>query len=435
MSKLVRNVWLSISLLLLYLSINIHGKTPVFNYRSEIFADKAGYYVYLPAFFLYNFDARNFPEGVDLKSGNGFSFLAKADETEKRIVFTKYPMGVALMDMPFFLLTHAYCKVTNTPADGFSAPYFRMRTFTNSLYTLMGLGLILLWLKRKYDFSDFTLISSFLLLLLGSNLLYYTVKDVGLSHNYSFFLIACFLNVQSNPKYVNRLGYPVVLGIVIGLLLLVRPINAVFMVLLLLWDIPPVGPGFREKVKTYFWAGLVAVLMFVPQLIYYRYSLGAMISYSYGNETFVYAKNPKIFHVLFAFENGWLTNNPVFLTVFFGLILMFKRKIQNGWIILGLIVAITWLYASWWSWELGCAYGHRAFIEFYPILMVPLALSLDYLKKVPYKGVLPFAGVFFLLAILYNLKLTFAYDGCWLGRSPFDFQYWKLLLFHTGFVK
>ena len=40
----------------LFLTFNKHSKSGYYNYHSEIWADKAGYYVYLPAVFKFNFN-------------------------------------------------------------------------------------------------------------------------------------------------------------------------------------------------------------------------------------------------------------------------------------------------------------------------------------------------------------------------------------------
>ena len=42
----------------LYLTLNLHRNNGYFNWKSEIWADRAGYYIYLPSFFMYHFDAK-----------------------------------------------------------------------------------------------------------------------------------------------------------------------------------------------------------------------------------------------------------------------------------------------------------------------------------------------------------------------------------------
>ena len=55
-----------------FLTLNRHSRTGIQNYHSEIWADKAGYYIYLPSFFIYNFDGKKLPKKIDTFTGNGF---------------------------------------------------------------------------------------------------------------------------------------------------------------------------------------------------------------------------------------------------------------------------------------------------------------------------------------------------------------------------
>jgi hypothetical protein len=86
--------------LLLFVSLNRHSRHPRFDYHSQIYADKAGYQVYLPATFYYDWDASQMPAGIDSLVGSGFSIIDNK-------VHTKYPVGVAVMQLPFFALAAA----------------------------------------------------------------------------------------------------------------------------------------------------------------------------------------------------------------------------------------------------------------------------------------------------------------------------------------
>ncbi len=62
-----------------------HEKLEDFDWKCEIFADQSGYYVYLPATFIYHFSAEKMPENIVNKTGLGFKF----DSSHNRIL-TKY---------------------------------------------------------------------------------------------------------------------------------------------------------------------------------------------------------------------------------------------------------------------------------------------------------------------------------------------------------
>lgn len=100
--------------LFLFLALNRHSHSKPFTYHSELWADKSGYNVYLPALFIYDFNSDNVPEDIINKTGHGF-FL----DTVNHVIATKYPYGVALMQAPFWLLAH----YASTVKDGYSIYY------------------------------------------------------------------------------------------------------------------------------------------------------------------------------------------------------------------------------------------------------------------------------------------------------------------------
>ncbi|MDZ4757174.1 MAG: hypothetical protein SGJ10_03415 [Bacteroidota bacterium] len=53
--------------LLALLSLNRHSKAVLYSFTSEIWADRAGYFVYMPATFIYNWDADKLPNGITKK--------------------------------------------------------------------------------------------------------------------------------------------------------------------------------------------------------------------------------------------------------------------------------------------------------------------------------------------------------------------------------
>ena len=93
-------IFLSIAAtIILFLSLNLHSNKRPANYRCEIHADKAGYYVYLPAIFLYDFNPDKFPKNIEKTIGEGFDFRKKNSQNDQKVIFTKYPCGVAIMDV------------------------------------------------------------------------------------------------------------------------------------------------------------------------------------------------------------------------------------------------------------------------------------------------------------------------------------------------
>jgi hypothetical protein len=172
-------------------------------------------------------------------------------------------------------------------------------------------------------------------------------------------------------------------------------------------------------------AASAAILVF-PQLLYYHYLSGSFFIFSYGNESFIYLTAPKIKEVLFAFENGWLLYHPIHMFSIFGLLFLRKTKPKESIAILLVIVTATYLYASWWSWMLGCGLGHRGYIDFFPLLLIPFTNLLHSIWHTPPKR---YALLFICLIFLgLSLKLVYTYDGCWYGKDSWDYhEYLRLV--------
>jgi len=129
----------------LFLTFNRHSKSGYYNYHSEIWADKAGYYVYLPAALKFNFNPNNFPDSVDIKTGNGFILDQENDK-----VITKYTYGVALLQMPFFGLAELLAKPLNFKQNGFSPIYHWSINISSVFYLFLGLFFLKKYLGLKF---------------------------------------------------------------------------------------------------------------------------------------------------------------------------------------------------------------------------------------------------------------------------------------------
>src|SRR5690554_3952639 len=158
-------IWLLILIVLALLINNRHRKTGTFNWMTPLWADQAGYYVYLPALFIYDFNASQFPEGIVDQTGDGFELDHNANK-----VITRYSNGVAIMQAPFFLAIHAVAGILEQPRDGFSGIYHKVPNIAALFYAVIGL--FFLWLFLRHYFNQQTTAITLLLLFWGTNLYY-----------------------------------------------------------------------------------------------------------------------------------------------------------------------------------------------------------------------------------------------------------------------
>lgn len=54
-----------------------------------------------------------------------------------------------------------------------------------------------------------------------------------------------------------------------------------------------------------------AILVWLPQMMYWHYLSGQWFFWSYSDESFRYWKEPKLFRVLFDAWNGWILYSPL----------------------------------------------------------------------------------------------------------------------------
>ncbi|MFZ4740436.1 MAG: hypothetical protein ACOYLE_04675 [Bacteroidales bacterium] len=419
-------VFICIICITLFLTFNRHSRSGYFNYHSVIWSDKAGYYVYLPAAVKYNFNPENFPDSIEKKTGNGF-FL---DYKNKKLI-TKYTYGVALLELPFFLAADIFAETFGYERNGFSPIYHWSINIASVFYLLLGMFFLGKYLKTHFKPRIVYLV--LLSLFLSTNLYYYSIDETGMSHVYSFALFCIFLYLLQKTNYLLTQNYFSILlfGFISALIVLVRPSNIIFLFIYFFLDIDTKTEILlrvkRLVVPKTFLPVLISVLIVIsPQLYYWYYAHGSSVFYSYNNEGFNWT-SPQLLLTWFSPNNGLFAYNPVFLIIVFSLICMVKEKITNGIFILGLFIIISYVFSSWWAWNFGCSFGARSYVEYLGILSIPLAYIYE---KVNHQNRLVYIGFWLLIMVLtlFNLKMTYSYDGCFYGSAFWDWsEFLKLI--------
>ncbi len=415
-------VWLILALVLCFATLNRHSRSKIYTYSSTLMSDKAGYYVYLPALFLYNFEANQFPHKIDSLTGNGFSLQLESNKVQ-----TKYPVGTAILEAPFFGLAHLYVKLNGDLADGFSKPYQNALDLAAVFYLLAGLYFLRRFLSNFFPAK--TILWALLFMALGTNLYYYSIFEGAYSHVYSFFLFSLFLFVLQGYSIAQKRGQWLSLFVLSALILLVRQMNIVFVFSSLFLVKNPAELLKNRSFKDYLWGISLAFILLLPQIAYNLYLTKSIFFYSYQNEGFIYWKNPKIAEVLFGFENGLLSTNPILLLSILGFIPLIHQLRNLGNMSLLAFLMCCYLYASWWCYNLGCAYGHRGFVDIFPMLAIPMCAAIQWVQQKNKRILTAVFYTFSFVALLINIKYIYTYDSCWpqsTGQSNFDI-YWHFV--------
>jgi hypothetical protein len=410
--------WSAFLSLTLFLTFNWHSRATPFTYHSQIWADKAGYYLYLPAALKYGFDPNQFPDSVETKTGKGFTL-----DRQNGKVLTKYTCGIALLQFPFYLLADSFSEKLGYPATGFSKPYQSGIDVAAVFYLCLGLFFLSLFLLFYYDARIVYLVLFFLFS--ATNLYYYAIGETGMSHVYSFALFSLFLFLIKSTRFLSDSNFfrAAAFGLLCGLIVLIRPSNIIFLSAYFFLD----GGGKEElwvrlknlmQMRVLLPAAGFAILVLIPQLLYWKYAYGSFIHYSYGEEGFIWTQ-AKLLHVWFSPHNGLFSTNPIYLIPIISLVAMIRGKQQNGIFILSVFLLISYIFSCWWDWGYGCAFGGRSFVEYLTLLSLPFGFLLTRLltaRKVYRIGFL----ILLLLLTVLNLKFIYIYPGCAPGNGDWD---------------
>ena len=114
----------------------------------------------------------------------------------------------------------------------------------------------------------------------------------------------------------------------------------------------------------------VVSLIFVPQIIYWKYVTGDYFYYSYGEERFFF-NDPAFMQGLLSYRKGWLIYTPIMTFSLLGIIIMYFRHRKLFWPVVSFTLLNLYVVWSWWCWWYGGGFGQRALIESYAVLAIP----------------------------------------------------------------
>ncbi len=391
----------------------------------RIFSDALGYYSYLPALFIEKDISVQY--GYSLPNGK---------------FINKYNYGVAFFEMPIFLIQYKLAGLFKVKPDSYGIYYARGILLSSSIYLFFGLLMLYTYLKSFFGLYASTVTTS--LIYLGTNLFFYATAESGMSHVYSFFCVTGVLYFTEKAIRTNYLSYHSINALFIAFVIVIRPINVPIVVFFLFYDLYSFV-DIKRRIVFYFknihislLYVFLSILVFIPQMIYWKMVTGNYLVYSYGynNESFIYWNSPRFLDVFFGVQCGWLPYTPVMIIALIGLVILIVNRKYNGLAIGLTFLFISYLCASWWC-NFSCSFGYRSFVEYYPLLSIPLAWTI---KKYIIDRSTIFTVLFTVFVIYVNLKIT--YFNIFLGWNWCDkewswLMYWKALkyIFFNEIIK
>lgn len=331
------------------------------------------YYVYVPSVIVYH----------DYRLGRVYNklpgyvrnelWLPNHKETGR--AYSKMSMGLALIYAPFTVFAHyVLVPVMNWEPDGYSPPYKLGLLMSAMVFLLLGL-----WHLRKIllqHYSETVTGLTLAIVVLGTNLSWYSTTEATMSHVYSFALIIIFYRLLQGWLITPSIRTTLLTGFVFGLLVLVRPTNLMFLVLFFTTS------DFGDRIRFLFrnFARILLMLamflvVWAPQFAFWKYVSGDWFFYTYDKESFFW-NNPQIISSLFSFRKGWLLYTPLMALSIIGLPILWKQNKTLFIQVVSVCILLIYINSSWWCWWFGGSYGNRAYIDGYGIFALSIGAFL-----------------------------------------------------------
>jgi len=396
--------------------------------------DAAGYYWYLPSIFIYNDLAtqsntaeliQRYHPGPDTASGFGF-------KTANGNTVMKYSIGMAILESPFFFIAHAAAKTLGYPQDGLSRPYQVAIQFGALLISFLGL-----WLIRRlllFYYSDVIVALCLFVLVVGTNYLNYSAIDGALTHTWLFTLYALLL-WYTRLFYLNKTWKSACLiGILCGLAIIIRPTEFVCIAIPVFGGLKSLTRSdlferlqfFKSQYSKILVAMVLGGLIIFIQLAYWKSVSGHWLVYSYQDQGFSWL-HPHVISYTLSYRSGWLMYTPVMILGIIGFIPLIKTS--KNWVMPLIFIGLAFYFVTAWNiwWYSGM--GGRAMVQYYAVLMFPIASFFSWMLKG--KRAIILCTPFILVLIYVNVWFTYnahVASGCYDAEGSMTKEYyWKVI--------
>ncbi len=290
----------------------------------------------------------------------------------------KYFAGTAVMMAPWFAAGHAAALLSpNARKDGHSGWEYMAVAFGALVHVWLAL-LLLRALLARMGVRDVIIAWVLCAITLATPLLQYATLQPGWSHVHSFLAFAAFLHLTHRLAHGGDARWLPALGAVLGLIVLIRPVNVLVVLAAPVVAGPQLVPWLRRTLHrplpmlgaVVAFGGVVAV-----QPLLWHAQTGHWVEWGYRGEGFHWDR-PEVLRVLFGFRRGLFLYAPVLLLAMASFVLLWRR--HRGMALSGAIyfAVNTYVIASWWIWYYGSGFGSRVYIEHLAVLAVPWAVAL-----------------------------------------------------------
>lgn len=377
--------------------------------------DSVEYFVYLPSL-LFDGDldfSDEYAYFLRLNPHAGIEGVLNKRDPSTGLPLNVAPVGTALLWSPAYLVAHGIVlllRVLGVPVtpDGLSRPYILAVCYASTLYAFAGLLLAYRLCRRL--FAPFPSALAVSVVWLATPAFFYSHASPPWSHSASLFAVALFLTVWYGTGADSPRRRFFLLGLLGGLVALVREQDGLFLLLAAVDGILTYGGIVRQKAwrrvlpllgrHTLLAAG--AALAFSPQMLVYRVLNGRLGPNPTVSGKFDWA-SPHFFQVLFDPHYGLIVWSPVVLLALLGFLLLFRRDRRLGGGAALAFLAQVYLAGCFLTWQGPGSFGQRRFINCVVLFALGLAalIALAQKKRWPVWLLTGLGGIF----VLWNAGL------------------------------
>jgi hypothetical protein len=282
-----------------------------------------------------------------------------------------YPPGVALAQLPFLGLG------TNKAVGSDPSAYEEFVTIALPLVLFVLSLVMLIDILSRCGVGPTASNSAVAAITFGTGYFDYAVFDGSMSHIYSAFWVTVAL-----WSAFRKTTWATALTILASVMLVLTRNTNILLFPLIVISAQLAFPKCRSWLRFVVRMAVGSAVGSSVQIALNRWFLGKWTLSSYGPQWFQF-DHFYLRKVLFSYAKGLFVWYPVLVMATI-MPLFYKRSRWIGAAVLSTILLYATLYGFWETWQLGASFGHRGFIELFPIVAVSFALALDAARwKIP----------------------------------------------------
>lgn len=317
---------------------------------------------------------------LDLKDeyehfSKGRSLTAVRKDENTGNYFSHYPIGSALLWLPYVELAHIIAPYLGYAQDGYSQIYVLFFCLGSAINAFFGL-LMGYYVLKKF-FPDKVATLGIITVWLSSSLFYYMFFEPSLSHAHSMFTTSLVLFYWFVLKERWGMKGYVFGGAIFALAVLVRYQNIIFLWLPIIELFRELKTGIWIQLKKHFFYAVGFVPLILMQIMILLRTNGAfMPNYSGG---FMLANVPiNWYKVLVSWNHGLFTWTPIIFVCVLGLFFVNKKE-KIAFILI--FLSNLFILSGWSAWNADQSFGHRMFINLFLIFAFGLCAVIIRISK------------------------------------------------------